>query len=271
MARVCALVEAGSTPGRNPLLEPLREQLAAAGVTLAAWDPTQRFPLPAQAPPADLYLVKGDHPAVLTAAACLADAGARCLNDFEATAAAADKARTLARLARAGLPVPCTEVVGDLDTLAEVIAGGVRFVKPVRGAHGEGAQRLGPGDDPAAAGSGPWLVQEAVEGPDHDIKVYGVGTRAAVRRARFTPGSVDHPRERVDDPDPQIVELAVAAAQATGLTCWGVDFIAAPSGPVIIDVNAFPGYRSVADAPSWLTAAILDGLAAAHVRLIPRT
>lgn len=258
-ARVCALVEAGDAPGRNPLLPPLRSALADAGVELVAWDPTGAFPLPPDPPQADLYLVKGDDPAVLTAAGCLADAGARCLNPVEATALVADKARALARVAAAGVPVPRSRVVGTPDELARALADGARFVKPVRGAHGEGAQRLGPGEH-ERAGRGPWLVQEVLAGDGFDLKVYGVGDAAAVRRARFVPGVVDLPREPVADLDPRIPELARAAARSCGLVLWGADFLPGPDGPVLVDLNAFPGYRGVPEAPEQIAQVVLAEL-----------
>lgn len=259
MRRACVLVEAGSIPGRNPLLPPLRRLLAEADVELFAWDPTGRLSLPPHAPEADLYLLKGDHPAILTAAGCLADGGARCLNSLAATETAADKARINARLMVAGLPVPATQVCGDRAALAAALAAGPRFVKPVRGAHGNGARRLEAGEA-AAAGPGPWLVQELVRSPGYDVKLYGVRDHVAARRARFVPGQVDVPREPVEGLDPAILRLARAAAEAAGLELYGVDVLETPDGPVIVDVNAFPGYRSVAEAPGWIAAVVLDAL-----------
>ena len=263
MRRVCALIEAGSTQGRNPLLPPLRAALARNGIELVAWDPTERLELPPRAPDADLYLLKGDHPAILTAAGCLADRGARCLNSFGATEAAADKGRMLARLERAGLPVPATSVAGDRNALAVSLAAGPRFVKPVRGAHGDGARRLEPGEAAAAAGSGPWLVQELVPNPGYDLKLYGVRKHVAVRRACFEPGAIDFPREPVERPDPAVLRLARAAGAAAGLELYGVDVLETPDGPVVVDVNAFPGYRTVSEAPAWLAAVVLDTIEAA--------
>jgi glutathione synthase/RimK-type ligase-like ATP-grasp enzyme len=257
--RVCIVVEAGSVPGRNPLVGPLRAALSRSGIDLVTWDPTADFAIPAAAPDADLYLLKGDHPSILSAAACLHDQGARCLNEFEATAAAADKARTVARLAQAGLPVPQTRVAGERERLAELLASGTKFVKPVRGAHGTGAGPLGPGGAEHAA-DGPWLVQELVHGPGYDLKTYGVGSHVAVRRMQFSPGVVDAPRVPVESPDPALIRLARAAAGACGLVCFGADFIQSDDGPVIIDVNAFPGYRGVSEAPSWLVDAISEEL-----------
>lgn len=259
-ARVCALVEGGSAPGRNPLLPLLAACLAERDVELVTWDPTGMLALPLAAPVADLYLVKGDHPSVLTAAACLADAGAALLNSLAATALVADKARALARVAAAGVGVPATVVAGDHVALADALAAGDRYVKPVRGAHGNGVRRLGPGQADAA-GTGPWLVQEPVGDGGPDLKIYGVGDRAAVRAVRFQAGVVDAPREPVADPPAGIGAAARAAARACGLTCWGADFLLGRDGPVLVDVNAFPGYRGVPEAPRWVADAVLDALA----------
>jgi ribosomal protein S6--L-glutamate ligase len=258
--RVCALVEAGGEPGRNPLLPPLRARLAEHDVELLEWDPTGLLALPVAPPDADLYLVKGDHPSVLTAAACLADTGAPLLNDLASTALVADKARAVAAVAAAGVRVPSTVVAGDAEALAAALADGPRVVKPVRGAHGTGVRRLGPGQAGQADG-GPWLVQEPVGTGGPDLKTYGVGDRYAVRAMRFVPGVVDSPREPVADPPPGLVDAARAAARACGLVCWGADFLLDDDGPVLVDVNAFPGYRTVDEAPGWLADAVLEALA----------
>jgi glutathione synthase/RimK-type ligase-like ATP-grasp enzyme len=102
-----------------------------------------------------------------------------------------------------------------------------------------------------------------VPGDGHDRKVYGVGDRAAVRRMRFSPGRVDAVRLPVIDP--ALVELGIAAGAAAGLVCWGADFIEGPQGPVLVDLNAFPGYRTIDDAPSWIAEAVVTALATAGV------
>lgn len=259
--RVCAIVEAASVRGRNPLLGPLGLRLATRGVELTVWDPTEGFELPLVAPEADLYLLKGDHPAVLTAAGCLADRGARCLNTLEVTAAVTDKARTLSRLLRAGLPVPVTKVLATSTGLASALDGQQRYVKPVRGAHGEGVELLSRGEE-GFAGSGPWLIQEVVYGPGYDLKAYGVGDRVALRRVRTIPGVIETLRVPERAPDPQLLSLAQAAAELTGLACYGVDFVVGSSGPMIVDVNAFPGYRGVEEAPVWVADAVMRELLA---------
>jgi glutathione synthase/RimK-type ligase-like ATP-grasp enzyme len=254
-ASVCALVEAGDVPGRNPLIGPLRQSLTDAGITLGVYDPTRGFTPPEDLPVADLYLLKGDHPLVLTAAGCVADLGGRCLNDLAATEAAADKARTYARLAAAGIPIPASTVVAERNELGDALKRGARWVKPLRGAHGEGVALLDVGEEHRAP-PGPWLVQEPVEGDGSVLKVYGVGAQVAVRRARTEPGRVDVARHPVPRPDPAVVDAAVAAAAAARLVCFGADIVSGPSGPLVIDLNAFPGYRTVDEAPGWITTAV---------------
>ncbi len=261
-ARACVLVEAGSDAGRNPLLRPLRAALAARGVGCTAFDATAPW-APADLPQADVFLIKGAAPEVLCAAGAAADAGGACFNDLAATLRAGDKARVLALLDRAGLPVPATTVAADADTVADLLrtAGTPRFVKPLHGQHGQGAGLLHPGERPA--GAGPWLVQEVVDGPGFDYKLYGVGDRAAVLRVHVEPGRVDMPRVPVPDPDPELLRLGLRTAELCGLVGWGVDIVTHADGPVIVDVNSFPGYRGVPDAADWIADAALATTGAA--------
>jgi ribosomal protein S6--L-glutamate ligase len=260
MRRVCAVIEKKGVPGRNPLLSPLRERLAERAVELLEWDPTGAVHLPPRAPAADLYLLKADDPAALSAAGSLVDQGAPCLNSYWATDAAHDKVRTHTRLARAGFPVPATWLVSESDTLAGLLAEGPRFVKPTRGAHGKHAGILAKGEA-GRAGPGPWLVQEVVgDGSPFVLKVYGVGSRTAVRRVAFVPGVVDLPREPVEGTDPSPSRLAGAAAEICGLFCYGADFVVGRDGLVLVDLNAFPGYRGVPEAPEWIAGAVLAEL-----------
>ncbi|MDN0198592.1 hypothetical protein [Streptomyces sp. S.PNR 29] len=260
--RVCVLVEAGTDAGRNPLLRPLDAALAARGARCTAFDATAPW-TPADLPAADVFLVKGGDPAVLCAAGAAADAGGACLNSLAATLRVSDKARVLALLDRAGLPVPATTVAADADTVAGLLraAGTPRFVKPLHGQHGRAVGLLRPGERPV--GAGPWLVQEAVHGPGYDYKLYGVGSRAAVLRVHVEPGRVDMPRVPVPAPEPGLVRLGLRAAGVCGLVCWGVDVVAGAHGPVIVDVNAFPGYRGVPHAADWIADAALATAGAA--------
>ena len=75
-------------------------------------------------------------------------------------------------------------------------------------------------------------------------------TRAAVRaRALRARRRRRAPRACSTTRRPAWPSSAPRAAAACGLTCWGADFLLGPDGPVLIDLNAFPGYRSVDEAP----------------------
>jgi ribosomal protein S6--L-glutamate ligase len=265
--RACAVVECGDVPGRNPLLAPLAAALDRRGVDLVTWDPTGALDLTSGgapgAPGADVYLLKGDHPSVATAGACLERAGAACLNTAAVTAAVADKAAVLAAAARAGVPVPDTVLAGTAAHVEALLdaASGPLVVKPARGAHGHGVVVVDPGGPRPSldAAHGPWLVQQHVAGDGEDRKVYGVGDRAAVRRMRWQPGRVD--ARRVPCDAPALAALGARAAAACGLVAWGADLVVGADGPVLVDLNAFPGYRTVEEAPGWLADAVVAHLA----------
>ena len=72
--------------------------------------------------------------------------------------------------------------------------------------------------------------------------------------------SSDWPREAVDDVPPGLEDAARTAARACGLVCWGADFLLGADGPVLVDVNAFPGYRGVPEGPDWVADAVLAAL-----------
>ena len=56
------------------------------------------------------------------------------------------------------------------------------------------------------------------------------------------------------------------ARAAFGLQAYGVDLLITPDGPVVVDVNAFPGFRSMPDADLHLVE-LVDGLLATTGRL----
>lgn len=62
------------------------------------------------------------------------------------------------------------------------------------------------------------------------------------------PSTLDH--EHTTDGEPFAVDDALAdltrhAAAGLGMHLAGVDVVIGPHGPVVVDVNAFPGYRGV--------------------------
>ncbi|MGF1612393.1 MAG: RimK family alpha-L-glutamate ligase, partial [Gammaproteobacteria bacterium] len=153
------------------------------------------------------------------------------------------------RLETAGLPVP----TGSLATTwAEALAlaqGRAVVVKAVDGRLGRGARVVvveaaaGP---PEAPFPGPYLVQDRVTHDGWDRKVYVAGP---AYRGLLKPwprrGSADR---RPFAPEPMLGDLALAVGRVLGLEIYGVDFVVGGTGPLIVDVNVFPGFKGVPEA-----------------------
>lgn len=97
---------------------------------------------------------------------------------------------------------------------------------------------------------GPYLVEELIEHDGTDRKLYVAGDHVSgllkpstLARGHTTDGT---PFEV----GPELASLARRTLAHLGLHLAGVDVVIGPDGPVVVDVNAFPGYRGVAGAPA---------------------
>lgn len=204
---------------------------------------------PAWLSDAALIVSRGLQPVALNALADLERAGIRCCNRIDATVAAQHRGHLLRRLAEAKLPVPRWNRV---ETWSEVLACNTEqsiVIKALDGRRGRGVgvAFLRPTEhSPVAPFPGPYFVQRRIVGDDRDRKVYVAG---AVCRGLFKPwprrGSAS-PEPFV--PNPTLTGLALAVGRVLNLDIYGVDFLEAAAGPVIVDVNVFPGFKGVPEA-----------------------
>jgi ribosomal protein S6--L-glutamate ligase len=219
-------------------------------------------------PDHDLYLLKSHTELSLSVAALLDEQGARLLNPFDASAATQDKLRTHRRLEAAGVPVPRTRVTGDYSCVATILEdGGPLVLKPVRGHRGAEVEVI---RDPGqlrgrAAPSAPVLVQSFVDGPGEDLKVYVVGSRVWAVRKPFAPLSFTRPGHAVSVSH-EVEDIALRAGAAMGLGIYGLDLIESPEGPVVVDLNYFPGYKGCTGVAAPM-AAYIDAYARGLVHL----
>ena len=193
----------------------------------------------------DLYLLKSHTELALSLAASLHAQGARLLNPYPACAAAQDKVLAVRRLRAAGVPVPRTFVTADVDRLRELLEERAPLlVKPVRGHRGAGVHLLRAPPDLAALPPlhGPVVVQDFVTGPGEDLKIYVVGERVWAVRKPFSPSSFSVPGRPVPV-TAEVEAIALRASAACGLGLFGLDVIESPEGPVVVDLNYFPGYK----------------------------
>ncbi len=190
----------------------------------------------------------------------LEDMGVRCCNRVAAAAAARDKALAARLLEESGVPAPATDVVADWAGVQALARRRPVVVKPVQGSRGAGVVFLPPVPD-AAPWPGPYLVQDRVEHDGHDRKVYVAGERVAGVLRRWPPSSLREKRGQPFDPDDEERRVALAAGAALGLEIFGVDLVVGPDGPMVVDVNGFPGFKGVAPAAAWI---------ADHLRTVAR-
>ena len=181
--------------------------------------------------------------------------GVTVLTTWESVAAVRNKARAAQTLAAAGIPTPRTLLAATLTALKAVPR--ERFpllLKPHLGDNAQGILLVRTPDelDDLVWTDGMVLAQEYVDAGAVDLKLYVAGERVwAVRRPSplgmvSTDGAGSC--EPVE-PSRELVDLARACARAFGLTLLGVDVLETPDGPLVVDVNDFPNYTGVDEAP----------------------
>lgn len=192
----------------------------------------------------------------------LEGAGVAVLNAPRAVEVSVDKYRSLALLAGAGLPVPptaacesCRDALDAYDTLA-----GDVVVKPLFGSEGRGLVRVSDRELARRAFStlerldAVIYLQKVVTHPGHDYRVLVLGRRVVGAIRRHAPGGDWRTNVAVGGraescrPDRSLERLAVAAAGAVGADLAGVDLMddLNRGGPVVLEVNAVPGWRALA-------------------------
>lgn len=189
--------------------------------------------------------------------------GIPVLNDYMPTARAKNKLRTLQILTHRGIPVPRTLVVRKLEFLDEGIqnVGGYPvIIKSLFGTFGVGVaiaesrRSLYSSLDLvwASTSSGILLIQEYVaEAKGTDFRAYVIGDRVAASMER-TAQKGDFRSNLHMGGEGKAVKLtaeeqtlAVRATQALGLDLAGVDLLRTKKGPVVMEVNANPGFEGL--------------------------
>jgi ribosomal protein S6--L-glutamate ligase len=215
----------------------------------------------------DLYVLKSHTELSLSLAGVLDTLGARLLNPFECCVATQDKIVASRRLRAAGVPAPRCWVTGDLKLMRRVLEETPLIVKPYRGHRGAGISILHDEADLAVLDSpgAPVLIQELVDGSGEDVKVYVVGEEVFAVRKEFSPTSFTRPGRpsRISD---ELRQIALACGRALGLGLYGLDVLETDSGPVVVDVNYFPGYKGIPDVAPVI-ADYVEGYALGRQRL----
>jgi ribosomal protein S6--L-glutamate ligase len=208
-------------------------------------------------PAHDLYVLKSKSALALSLAGLLTRNGAQVVNTFWSSALTRDKIAATAVLAACGVPVPASWATGRTEPLRPLVQAGPIWIKPQRGSRGEGVQRIAEpsGLDTLEAPSDahglplPLLAQREAPSDGQDLKMYVVGDRAWAITRPFPAQSLADKLGAPVAMSPRARAIATNAGRALGLELYGVDFMMSGDELCVVDVNAFPGYKGVPEAP----------------------
>jgi ribosomal protein S6--L-glutamate ligase len=245
--RLCFLLVRRVPPVPSPVLREVERRLRAQGFVvdeLIAEEVIQRPELPRGQD--DLFVLKSHTELTLSLAGVLDAVGARMLNPYPHCQMTQDKIQVAARLRAAGVPIPRSWVTGRLELLAPLLEEHQLVIKPHRGHRGAGIVIVRDPSDliTLPPPTNPVIVQELIKGPGEDLKVYVVGRAVFAVRKPFSPTSFTRPGRPVEI-DEDVRTLAWRVGDVLGLGLYGLDVVESDRGPVVVDVNYFPGYKGV--------------------------
>jgi ribosomal protein S6--L-glutamate ligase len=229
------------------------------GVEIASGLPPENGPWE-DLEPGDLVVVRSRHRFALALLQVAEALGAHVVDPWREVLAVRNKVRCAAALARHGVRIPPTFLVHAPEHLERVPSSAYPLIlKPVLGDNARGLRVV---KAPSELASVEWaeelvLAQSYLDAGGIDLKVYVADdTVWAVRRPS--------PLTDADDvaaptrPTPEIRRLAHVCRQVFGLRLFGLDVLELPGGPVVVDVNEFPNYTGVEDAPEAIGRALLE-------------
>jgi ribosomal protein S6--L-glutamate ligase len=235
---------------------------------------------PASVAEADVILVRGMPAGTLEDVIFRMDLLGRLARDRHVVNApralevAIDKYLSLTRLHDAGLRVPRTIVAQDeagIETAWRSL-GELAVVKPLFGSRGRGIERVATrqeldtlleavrrADPPGTV----CYLQEFIPHSGWDVRVLVVGDRTfAIRRVSSSDWRINISRGARPEPWPLPAdweEVAVRSARVVGAEIAGVDLLPGPAGPIVVEVNAVPGWRGLESALGHDIAATVVG------------
>jgi glutathione synthase/RimK-type ligase-like ATP-grasp enzyme len=216
----------------------------------------------------DLYVLKVSE-LTMSLAGVLHAGGARLLNPYLSCVATQNKIVASRMLSAAGVSTPDCWVTADLGRLPAVARERPLVIKPYLGRRGIGVRVIPSPKElrKFPVPERPVLVQEYVEGTGHDLKLYVVMDEVFATR-RPTLGDAVRPIGEPCPVSPELADLARLCGRALGLGLYGVDVIESPTGPQVVDVNAFPSYRDI-QGVAPLVASYIEAYAAGRTQLEP--
>lgn len=237
------------------------ERLRGAGMHLTTLVPSGGDPLSDSLGTEDLIVQRGLSPVFLSRVRQIESAGTPHCNPVEATITVADRTWTAQQLTSHGLPVPRTAEAATWPQALELAEGRPSVVKATDGWVGRGSGVLiaVDGELPAQPPfDGPYVIQEFIPNDGETLKLYVAGHQVRGLIKHYTATRSTTPRGVPFAVAPALISLAQEVGTALGLEIYGLDVLNGPAGPVVVDVNPFPGFRGVPDAAQLVAEHLLS-------------
>ena len=199
----------------------------------------------------DLYVLKQQSGLALSLAGVLHAQGAAIVNPYPVSLALRDKIVMSRILQAAGVSTPATYVTTHADKLAPLLEAGPLIVKPYQGTGGYGIRIIRSAAELAdvPASKDPVLAQRYHPPQGPDLKMLSIGGRIFGVKKVFPRRTEAEKHGEPFTPTPELCEIARRCGQAFGIDLYGVDIIESDGTPYVVDMNSFPGFKSVPDAP----------------------
>ncbi|TFH18087.1 RimK family alpha-L-glutamate ligase [Candidatus Bathyarchaeota archaeon] len=188
-------------------------------------------------------------------------AGIKLINSTYPFRRSRDKYSTQYTLHAAGIPIPKTFTTESLARAYEMTEEMIPVIyKPILSSMGRGSMKF---DDTDLAFNAyktldrlyqPLIIQGYIKNPGRDIRVFIIGDECVGAVYKYIPeghwkSNVAQGGKMVEEEmKPEIIELGFRAARAMGLDYCGVDILESPNGPVVLEVNAAPGWQGLKEA-----------------------
>jgi len=264
---ICLIMDNPETP-HHPVIAVALQKLSAAHtirlLDVRELSGAQALQEEERNPRADLYLLKSHAPQALEVAHTLEQKGALVVNSWASSVACQDRVLMAQRMHEAHLPWPRTwhytslaSLLADEDFLATlafpVI---VKSYYSHRGDLVDFARSRAALEALAADWSQePIVLQEYAQSDGWDIKLWVIDRQIFAARRR-TPLEPNAPKEDIliapQDLPREWAAITLEIGRVFNLRLYGVDLLVTNNGPMIVDVNSFPGFRGVPGADDAL-------------------
>jgi ribosomal protein S6--L-glutamate ligase len=254
--------------GKSPVMAEVVRLLCEWGAAVDIIYPDEECTqISALRPEHDLYVLKSASELALSYAGALHAAGATVLNPYPTVALLRDRMAATRRLVEAGVPVPESWVTSDPKSLAPLLEHGPLVLKPARTSR-RGVHVVWDADelDEVAAVEGSVFAQRYHRPDGRDQKIYYIGGQifGVVRTAPAR--TFEEKMGEAFSLTPELRAIVLACSRAFGMELFALDMIVSEGRPYVVNVQSFPGFKGVPEAPlrlaDYVYAVAQDAIAA---------